>query len=95
MYRAAGFGGGYGGGAHSFPARSRAPATTAWPRLTPPSLGGTREWVSTRNPVLSSTSTVTPRSSRFWNTPPDSATVPSPDDSRSRRQTWPIMAATP
>src|SRR6202035_4557189 len=33
--------------------RSRAAATAAWPRLIPPSLGGTRAWTSTRNPSCS------------------------------------------
>ena len=63
------------------------PATAAWPRLMPPSLGGTRACVSTRKPGPPARSTTRPSSSRFWNTPPDSATVPSPDRSRSRAQT--------
>jgi hypothetical protein len=59
---------------------------TAWPRLMPPSLQGTRECTSTRNPRASRWLTVRCRSSRFWNTPSDKATVPRPFRSRSSAQ---------
>ena len=52
----------------------------------PPSLVGTREWVSTRKPAARRRSTVASSSSRFWNTPPDSATVAGPPASRSGTQ---------
>src|SRR5262245_7691049 len=54
---------------------SRWLAMTAWPRLIPPSLGGTCRWRKTRNLCASSRSMVRSRSSMFWNTPPERATV--------------------
>ena len=59
----------------------------------PPSLGGTRWWVSTVKPSAVSPSTVRSSSSRFWNTPPDRATVPSPCASRVSAQTRTINVA--
>ena len=67
--------------------RSRAPATAAWPRLMPPSLHGTRRCTRTRKPASVSLVTTWLVSSRFWNTPPDSATTARPVCSRSRAQT--------
>src|SRR4029077_17765743 len=59
---------------------------TAWPRLMPPSLHGTREWVRTVNPRDSRRVTTWFSSSMFWNTPPDRATVVTALRSRMRRQ---------
>src|SRR6185312_7879212 len=61
----------------------RAAATAAWPRLIPPSFAGTCRCVSTRSPTSSSRRTTPVTSSTFWNTPPDSATLRTPDSSLS------------
>src|SRR5690606_16838112 len=66
--------------------RIRAAATAAWPRLMPPSLVGTRECVSTRNPAPSRPATAVASSSTFCHTPPESATVVSPVAARARSQ---------
>ena len=46
------------------------------------SLQGTREWVSTVKPLFSRRAAVRRKSRRFWNTPPDKATVLRPCCSR-------------
>src|SRR5207253_3254651 len=71
------------------------PATAAWPRLMPPSLGGTRPWRSTRKPPCSRAPTQRWSRSRFWNTPPDRATVSRPRSARSRWHTADTPAASP
>src|SRR5258707_5721885 len=61
----------------------------------PPSLHGTLECTRTRNPCASSWPTVACSSRRFWNTPPDSATVLRWWRSRSLRQQSVMRLATP
>lgn len=77
------------------PSLSLAAATAAWPRLIPPSLHGTREWVRTVNPRASSWATTWFSSSMFWKTPPDRATVVRAWRSRSRAHAAATTAATP
>ena len=72
-----------------------AAAATAWPRLRPPSLQGTRWWVSTRKPWRRSRSVMPPSSRVLANTPPDSATVPSPVASATRRTAAVTASASP
>ena len=68
----------HGGGPHRVPYRaaSRAAATAAWPRLIPPSLGGTRGGEHPEARAAPARRRRASSSSRFWNTPPDSATLP-------------------
>ena len=82
-------------GAEDVPTDVRAAATTAWPRLMPPSLHGTRECVSTVKPSASSSPVTLSSNSRFWNTPPDNATVAIPVRSRNTEQQWAITQDVP
>ena len=61
----------------------------------PPSLGGTREWVSTRKPPWSSPAATRSVSSTFWKTPPERATTLRPVPSRTRRQAATAASASP
>ena len=61
----------------------------------PPSLHGTRECSSTRKPRASRRAVARSVTSRFWNTPPDSATVSSPCRSRASTHPSSISAAIP
>src|SRR5262249_48595213 len=72
------------GGGHAALARIE-PATSAWPRLTRPSLAGTARLVWTSKPRAVRSAMVRSRSSAFWKTPPLSAT-------RSRPVRAPIRA---
>ena len=58
-------------------------------------VGGTREWVRTWNPLASRSATVRSRSSIFWKTPPERATVPSPLSSRMAWQAATVAPARP
>src|SRR5690606_19931108 len=69
---------------HSSFSLARSAATTACPRASPPSLGGTTRWVSTSNPADRSRSRQDRSSSTFWNTPPVSPASRTPCSSPAR-----------
>jgi len=50
-------------------------AKAAWPRLMPPSLGGTERFVQIAMPLPRIRSRMSESRSSFWNTPPDKTTV--------------------
>ena len=58
--------------------RSLLAATAAWPKLMPPSFGGTMRCSSTRKPEASSRARVDAARRRFWNVPPERTTVSPP-----------------
>src|SRR3954471_15753960 len=76
-------------------AHGEAAATAAWPKETPPSFGGRRSGTSTRRPRASSPPAVAVSSVRFWNTPPESTTVPSAARPATSAAASAVATATP